>query len=61
METDINSAIRKGYLYQVRYLIQLGCDVSARDSNGRTPIINCALISDGAWAARLVTDGIITA
>ena len=53
MENSINNAIRKGYLYQVRFLIQLGYDVNVRDENGRTPIVNCALISDDAWAASL--------
>lgn len=49
----INSAIRKGYFQQVRFLVDQGCDVNARDSNGYTPLILCSMISNETWSTGL--------
>lgn len=52
METDILSAIRKGYFQQVRLLVKSGLDVNVRDPELRTPLIYCALV-DERWGVGL--------
>lgn len=53
MEESINSAIKRGFLQQVRFLIEYGHSVNERDDAQRTPLINCALIADEQWGAGL--------
>ena len=53
MESSINAAIKRGFLQQVRFLIEYGHSVNARDEHARTPLINCALIDDEKWGAGL--------
>lgn len=50
MEASINAAIKKGYLQQIRFLLEFGHSIHERDENQRTPLINCAFIDDDAWA-----------
>ena len=49
----IHSAIRKGYFQQVRFLVDQGYDVNARDSEGSTPLILCSMVSSEAWSVGL--------
>ena len=53
MEESINDAIKRGFLQQVRFLIEYGHSVNAPDERRRTPLINCALIEDEKWGAGL--------
>lgn len=53
MEANINSAIKSGYLQQVRFLLEYGHSVNERDDQLRTPLINCAFIGDEEWAVGL--------
>ena len=53
MEKSINDAIKRGFLQQVRFLIEYGHSVNERDDLHRTPLINCALIQDEKWGAGL--------
>ena len=53
MELDINSAIKKGFFQQVRFLVRFGHGVNKRDADGRTPLINCAFVDDERWAVGL--------
>ena len=53
MENSINDAIKRGFLQQVRFLIEYGHSVNELDDRKRTPLINCALIDDEKWGAGL--------
>lgn len=50
---DINSAIKKGFFQQVRFLVRFGHSVDKRDEAGRTPLINSAFVEDERWAVGL--------
>ena len=54
MEPDINSAIKHGFLQQVRFLVEYGHSINKRDEDQRTPLMNCALIHNENWGAGLV-------
>ena len=58
--TPLHVACRHGHGGSVQYLMQLGCDIEARESNGRTALhlsalfghaLTCALLS--RWNADL--------
>lgn len=53
METEVISAIQKGYFQQVRLLVKSGLNVNSRDSYHRTALIYCALVDDESWGVGL--------
>ena len=50
LEASLCGAIQKGFLRQVRYLLEFGRCPDERDTERRTPLIHCALIEDEEWA-----------
>lgn len=49
----IHSAIEQGFFQQIRFLVDQGYDVNAKDHKGRTPLILCSAISDDIWSVGL--------
>ena len=53
IEPTINSAIQKGFFKQIRFLVQFGADINEKDSQRRTPLMNCALVEEDKWGVGL--------
>lgn len=53
METEIISAIQKGYFQQVRLLVKSGLNVNSCDFHHRTALVYCALVDDESWGVGL--------
>ncbi|XP_013421464.1 uncharacterized protein LOC106181577 [Lingula anatina] len=53
MDYTINTAIKRGFFQQVRFLIELGSDVNGKDEDGLTPLILCAMIEEEEWGVGL--------
>ena len=53
MPSSLVDAMGRGFFQQVRYLVELGTDVNERDETGKTALILCAFIEEGAWGVGL--------
>lgn len=49
----IHAAINNGHFQQIRFLIDQGADVNAKDKSGRTALVLCTLVSNIRWSVGL--------